>query len=103
MVWERESKCLQSFWPEQLRKMDLSSTAVGKLLMEQACGEEGRSGVWFGVYYFDIQMGKSVSSCICESGVQERGLGRKHNLGVVRFTSILLTCTFTDLQNCICL
>lgn len=71
--------CLQGFWPELLQKMELLSTEVGKLLMERRCKEEGRS-VQFGVCYSDSQMGKSGQ---LESGVQEKGLGRRHDSGVV--------------------
>lgn len=44
----QESTYLQGSWLEQLQKMELSSTEVWKLQMEQIFGEEGRLGVQFG-------------------------------------------------------
>lgn len=35
-----------SFCLNKYKKMDLSSTVVGKLLMKQACGKKDRSGLW---------------------------------------------------------
>ena len=77
------SQCMSKvFWLELLPKWSCHQLRCGSCRWSRLSGEEGRSGVQFGYITLTNKWGKPEGNWISESGVQQRGLDRKHNLGV---------------------